>query len=270
MDTTIRGYYEKRDEEDRLTRGASQLEAERTRRLLGRHLAPPPATVLDVGGAAGFYALWLSGRGYEVHLLDPVERLVKEAQRRSGDVADGLASCRVGGARELPFEDGSADAVLLLGPLYHLTARGDRLQALSEARRVLRVGGTLFAAAITRWASALDALAKDYFAIQGRAAIVARTLEDGQHRNINGAGGFTTAFFHRPEELEDEVRESGLSAVALYAVEGPAGYYPDFDERWADERQRENILRLAEALETERYLLGASPHLLIVAKKEAS
>jgi len=269
VDTTIRTYYEKRAEEERLTRGAPQLEAERTRRLLARHLVSPPATVLDIGGAAGFYALWVSGRGYEVHLIDPVERLVDAARRRSGTVSKGLASCRVADARELPFEPGSADAVLLLGPLYHLTERSDRLQALSEASRVLRPGGTLFAAAITRWASALDALAKDYFAIDGRAEIVARTLEDGQHRNVDGAGGFTTAFFHRPEELEDEVRESGLSVTELYAVEGPAGYYPDFDERWADERQRENILRLAEALETERSLLGASPHLLMVAEKQA-
>lgn len=80
-----------------------------------------------------------------------------------------------------------------------------------------------------------------------------------------GAGGFTTAFFHRPDELEDEVRDSGLRPDVLYAVEGPAGFFPDFDERWEDERRREDMLRIAEGLETEPYVLGASPHLLIVA-----
>jgi hypothetical protein len=136
---------------------------------------------------------------------------------------------------------------------------------LVEARRVLRPEGVLIAAAITRWASALDALAKNYFAIPGRSAIVEHALKDGQHRNVDGAGGFTTAYFHRPDELTDEVRESGLSLEVLYAVEGPAAYYPDFDERWSDERQRADIRRIAEALETEEYLLGASPRLLLVA-----
>lgn len=267
FDAAIRTYYEERDEENRLTRGASQLEAERTRQLVGRHLMSPPATVLDVGGAGGAYSLWLAGEGYDVHLIDPVDRLVDEARRRSSGVQRGLASCRVGDARELPFANESADAILLLGPLYHLTSKEDRLRALTEGRRVLRPDGVLIAAAITRWASALDALARDYFAIPGRAAVVERALKDGQHRNLGGAGGFTTAFFHRPDELEDEVRESGLSPRVLYAVEGPAGYFPDFDERWADERQRGDMLRIAEALETEAYLLGASPHLLIVAGK---
>jgi ubiquinone/menaquinone biosynthesis C-methylase UbiE len=267
LDTAIRAYYDERDEENRLTRGASQLEAERTRQIIGRHLISPPATVLDIGGGAGAYALWLSGLGYDVHLVDPVERLVDEALRRSTCAERSLASCRVGDARALPFQDESADAVLLLGPLYHLTAQEDRLLALAEARRVLRTGAVLIAAAITRWASALDALAKDYFAIPGRAAIVEQALKDGQHRNVDGAGGFTTAFFHRPDELKVEVRESGLSLDVLYAVEGPAAYYPDFDERWADERKRRDLLRIAEAMETEECLLGASPHLLLVARK---
>jgi len=266
FDASIRAYYDQRSEEDRLTRGASQLEAERTCRLLERLLPPTPATVLDIGGAAGFYALWLSGRGYEVHLLDPVGRLVEEARRRSRSVDPGLASSEVGDARQLPFEDASADVVLLLGPLYHLTERTDRVRALSEARRVLRPGGMLFAAAINRWASAFDALAKNYFEIPGRSEIVARALRDGQHRNVDGAGGFTTAYFHRPEELQDEASEAGFGSIALYALEGPAGFYPDFDERWADAEQRANILRLAEATEREPSLMGASPHLLLVAE----
>ena len=76
--------------------------------------------MLDVGGGPGVYAVWLAGLGYEVALLDPVELHVTQAR------AAGVARAEVGDARALPFADGSADAVLLLGPLYHLHEADDR------------------------------------------------------------------------------------------------------------------------------------------------
>ena len=70
-----------------------------------------PETVVDVGGAAGTYALWLAQAGYAVHLLDPVPRLVAEAQRRSAAAAQPLASCRVGDARAVGMPRDTADVV---------------------------------------------------------------------------------------------------------------------------------------------------------------
>ena len=64
----------------------------------------------------------------------------------------------VSDARSLDLPDGSADAVLLLGPLYHLASRADRIAAIREAARVLRPGGALFAAAISRWATRIDGM----------------------------------------------------------------------------------------------------------------
>ena len=78
-----------------------------------------------------------------------------------------LASCRVGDARALEMPDETADVVLMLGPLYHLTDAGDRAGALREAARVLKPGGWLFAAAISRYASALDGLARDLLRTPG-------------------------------------------------------------------------------------------------------
>ena len=91
-------------------------------------MPPPPAAVVDVGGAAGAYALWLAERGYGVHLLDRTPRLVAEAQRRSSVAPRPLVSCRVGDARALDLPSGTADVVLLLGPLYHLTDARDRVR----------------------------------------------------------------------------------------------------------------------------------------------
>src|SRR5262245_64690385 len=179
----ITRYYQEVAEEGRLAAGPSQLEFARTKEVVLRYLSPPPATILDVGGASGAYALWLAEGGYQVHLIDPVSRLVEEARRRSEASPNRICPCQVGDARALTFRDGAADGVLLLGPLYHLTETAERLRALREVYRVLRPGGVMFAAAISRYASSLDGIARDLFADPAFAAIVQQDLEQGQHRN---------------------------------------------------------------------------------------
>jgi SAM-dependent methyltransferase len=267
LDPTIADYYHRAPEEHRLEQGPFLLEEARTRELIERHARRPPATVLDVGGAAGAYAIWLADAGYVVHLVDPVPRLVAEAERRSVARRRPLASCRVGEARSLDFPAQSADMLLLLGPLYHLTEAADRARALSEARRVLKPGGQLFAAGISRWASALDGLARDLFQDPRFAAIVERDLREGQHRNpTERLDYFTTAYFHRPDELRAEVLGAGLILDGLYGVEGPGWLLPDVTARLADPRRRADLLQVARLLESEPSVLGFSAHLLVVAR----
>jgi SAM-dependent methyltransferase len=265
----ITRYYQEVAEEGRLAAGPGQLEFARTKEVVLRYLPPPPATLLDVGGAAGAYARWLAGRGYQVHLIDAVPRLVDEARRRSEASPNRICTCQVGDARELTFNDGVADGVLLLGPLYHLTETAERLRALREVYRVLRGGGVMFAAAISRYASALDGVARDLFADPSFAAIVQRDLEQGQHRNeTDNWDYFTTAYLHRPDELRAEVASAGFHCQAVLGLEGPGWVLSDFDERWADPRKREDLLRVARALEGEVSIVGLSAHLLAVGTKE--
>jgi ubiquinone/menaquinone biosynthesis C-methylase UbiE len=267
LDPTIAGYYARTPEESRLEHGAFRLEGVRTRELIERHAPPPPATVLDVGGAAGAYALWLAASGYRVHLIDAVARLVSEAARRSDRSPRPLASCRVGDARALDWPDASADLVLLLGPLYHLTDRADRVRALREARRVLRPEGRVLAAAISRAASALDGLSRELFGDPRFEAIVARDLNDGQHRNTTDRPDyFTTAFFHRPEELVGELDEAGLTVHGVYGIEGPGWLLPDIAQRMEDEARREQVVRVARLLESDPGVMGVSAHLLAVGR----
>jgi ubiquinone/menaquinone biosynthesis C-methylase UbiE len=262
-------YYQEVAEEGRLAAGPSQLEFARTKDVVLRYLPPPPASILDVGGAAGAYALWLAEKGYQVHLIDPVPRLVDEARRRSEASPNPIFTCQLGDARNLPFPDGIADGVLLLGPLYHLTDRADRLLALREAYRVLRPGGVLFAAAISRFASALDGIARDLFADRRFTAIVQQDLQQGQHRNETDRWDyFTTAYFHRPDELHDEVASAGFKVQGVFGLEGPGWILSDFDQRWSNPRKREDLLRVARALEREASIVGMSAHLLAVGVKE--
>jgi SAM-dependent methyltransferase len=267
----IAAYYDRGEEQGRLA-DWGRLEFLRTRELLARFLPAPPVTVLDVGGAAGAYALPLAAEGYAVHLVDPVALHVDQARTASAAQPDApLASVVLGDARALPVDDDSADVVLLLGPLYHLTEAADRARALQEARRALRPGGLLAASAITRFASTLDGVAQGFLLEPGFEAIVERDLADGQHRNPGGhPGWFTTAYFHRPEELEREVAAAGFDVTSLVAVEGAVGAAAEARslDAWIDDpAKREILLRAIRRVEDEPSLLGASPHLLVFATR---
>jgi ubiquinone/menaquinone biosynthesis C-methylase UbiE len=270
LDPAIARFYEVAAEERRLEQGASLLEALRTRELIERYAPPPPKRVMDIGGGAGAYATWLADAGYDVHLLDASPRLVDEARRRSASMKRPLASCDVGDARATRFRDSTADVVLLLGPLYHLTDVSDRHRALQESARVLAPGGVLFAAAISRWASSLDGLVRDLFHDPAFTDIVERDLRDGQHRNLTARlDYFTTAYFHRPDDFRREIADAGLAVDDVFGVEGPGWLLQDIDRRLDDARSRADVLRIARTFEREPSLIGISAHLLAVARKPA-
>ena len=265
----VLSYYEGTDEAGRLGRGTGPLEFARMQELIGRFLPASPAVVLDVGGGSGRYACWLAGLGYEVHLVDPVEKHIEQAREASSAQPEHpLASETLGDARWLDQADGSADAVLLMGPLYHLTDRGDRMAALREAYRVLKPGGVVIAKAINRFASLLDGLSEGYIDDPDFVRILRRDLEEGQHRGLaDDFGYFTTGYFHRPEELETEVREAGFERLGTYAVQGPGAAATDLDGRMSDPAKRAQLLDLIRTVEAEQTLLGMSAHFVVAATR---
>jgi ubiquinone/menaquinone biosynthesis C-methylase UbiE len=185
-----------------------------------------------------------------VRLFDLVAEHVAAAAALPG------VDAQVADARDLPLGDASADAVLVLGPLYHLVDPGDRALALREAARVSR--GLVVAAAISRYAGLLDLGAHG---LLDAAALprVRRAIETGVH---DPALGFTVAYFHLPEELEAELQAAGLRDVAVYGVEGPSG--PALDAHGM-ERLDEFLpaaLECARTVERDPRLLAASAHLL--------
>jgi SAM-dependent methyltransferase len=247
VDDVIR-YYQSHPEQGRLERGRDRLEFARIRGLLRRFAPPPPATVLDVGGATGAYAAWLTEAGYAVHIVDLVEEQVVEARRMAASMSPGF-SASVGDARRLVEADASFDLVLLFGPLYHLAARGDRGQAWAEASRVVRPGGTVLGIVFSRWAALLDAVFRP---------------------PAEPAPGFVEiAYFHEPHEAVAEAAAAGLEVGAIVGVDGPGWLVSDFDRRWDDPAERGNLLRWAGETEDVPELLGLHAHLMVVARRLA-
>jgi ubiquinone/menaquinone biosynthesis C-methylase UbiE len=268
LDADIFNHYARGNEASRLTKGDGRLEHFRTQELLTRYLPEAPATIYDIGGGAGVYALWLAGQGYDVHLLDAMPLHIEQALQASKELGIPLKETIIGDARHLPYPDSGADAVLLLGPLYHLTEREDRLQTLREAYRVLKPNGLLFAVSINRFASTFDGLFNEFYRDSTLLAIIERDLQDGQHRNPEGKEFFTTAFFHHPRELRDEVVDAGFRLEALLGIEGAGAWLQNFDAMWDDPVKREWILRVARRLESEETLLGISAHLMAIGRKK--
>jgi ubiquinone/menaquinone biosynthesis C-methylase UbiE len=265
----IAAHYDAGVEEQRLTAGAGLLEFARTCELISRFFPPAPTNVLDVGGGPGAYACWLARKGYSVHLVDAMPLHVEQALAASRRQASfPLAGATVGDARRLDQRDESVDAALFMGPLYHLTERTDRLAAWREVRRVLKPGGVVLAAAISRFASTLDGLRSGAFDDPVFASIAERDLRDGQHRNpTENPRYFTTAYFHHPEELEAEAREAGLQHETTVGIEGPGWLLQNFDAWWSNPGRQQRLLAIARALEAEPALLGVSAHLIAVARK---
>jgi SAM-dependent methyltransferase len=252
-------YTDDYDEAQRLHRNArGRVERLRTLELLTRHLPPAPARVLDVGGGPGVHAAELAARGHEVTLLDPVPLHRAQAGRYgSFTVADG-------DARRLTEPDGSFDAVLLLGPLYHLTEREDRLAALREARRVVRPGGTVLAAVISRHSLLLHLSARGLLSSDEAARQLAAELAES---GVNDPEtGFTVAYFHTAEELRSEYRDAGLGDPDVYGIEGPL--WPLLASELVEDREDlvTASLRAARAAEQDPALIASSAHIMAVAR----
>lgn len=259
----MHAYYDRAEEGTRLDSPLGVVEFLRTQEIILRALPPAPAVVADIGGGPGRYALWLAGAGagYEVEHRDLVQHHVDEL----ATAAPRGVRTRLGDARALDLPDASVDAVLLLGPLYHLGERTDRVAALREAARVVRPGGPVFAAAISRWAPRLHGLVAQrlYERHPRMREVVERAERDGLLEPAH-EGGFS-AYTHRPDDLRAEILDAGLTLRDLVAVEGIAFALDDLDQRVGSPADLEIVLDTARSGERIPELLGLGPHLVATA-----
>lgn len=248
-------YQERFAEGERLRSREGQLKFVRTQELLGRFLPDPPSNIIDIGGATGHYASWLASIGYRVHLVDVVPAHVEAA------AIVGTFTAAVGDARSLGDTDNSYDVALLFGPLYHLLQAEDRLQALQEAKRVVRSGGLVIAAFISRAAIPIDSYVKGWIGKPGAIDTIRESVQNG-FVNVDRNGFSVISYYHLPSEARAELASAGLDVLSVFGVEGPGWIAPDFDNRWQQPEGRQAILESARIVEEEPELQVLSGHLL--------
>ena len=264
--SAVTSWYEERyREEDRLSR--HHLEFVRVQQIISRYLRADPMVIADIGGAGGTYSFWLAEMGHDVRLVDFTPRHLRLAEDRARSTGVHLGGYHCADARAVPLADQECDLVLEMGPLYHLQQTTDRLDALREARRLLRPGGTIICQVITRWASVLDGFVyghvrDDYFWENTNRVVATGCYENPENRSQF----FTSAYFHRPNEIRQELEEAGFLDIHLVGVEGFSSALPTGDYL-ADPIAGPRLLECLAATESIPELLGVSCHIAAIATK---
>ena len=261
----VRDYYEGGVDQEDARLEQHQLERDLTWRHLARYL-PPAGSILDVGAATGAYTLGLCRLGYSVTAVDLSAALLERARRRlASEGMDGRAQFVVADARDLGAVRGTAfDAVLLMGPLYHLVLEQDRQEAIRQATARLRGGGLLFSTFLSRLGVLGDLMKRTPEWIE-RPHEVRSLLGRGRRPDDQPRGGFR-GYFARVSEIAPLHESLGLRTMALAGVE-PVISADDESYNKLSTPQRELWLDLLFEVSSEATTVGSSRHLLYVGQK---
>jgi ubiquinone/menaquinone biosynthesis C-methylase UbiE len=260
-------YYDRQAEREweRLDRHRTEFAV--TMRALREHLPLPPAHLLDCGGGPGRYAIELARAGYTVTLFDLSSENLQLAEMKAAEAGVTLAGHEQGTATDLSrFPDASFDAVLLMGPLYHLLEEGDRRQALAEAYRVLKPGGLLFAAFIARYAGLRYAAAHEPTWPLEQPALLESILDTGVLPPREEDGRVFVAHFAHPNEVGPLCRQAGFEVQVVLGVEGLVSMIEDEVNALSGEAW-DTWVNLNYRVAADSSIHGCVEHLLVVAHK---
>ena len=140
----LTNYYTTHNEDKRLTTQHGMVEFLTTIHYIEKYLKPG-MRILEIGAGTGRYAHYFAQSGYEVDAVELMDCNIDvfKANTKSGEKitiqqGDAVNLCSIGNERY--------DITLLLGPMYHLYSEEDKIRAISEALRVTKKNGIIFAA----------------------------------------------------------------------------------------------------------------------------
>ena len=142
----LESYYNSYDEEGRLLSRHGRVEYITTQKYIHEALGGnKQKRILEVGAGTGRYSVALAKEGYSVVALELIERNLSILKSKL--TGDEQLQVLQGNALDLSrFADDSFDLTLVLGPMYHLYTKDEKLRALSEAVRVTKSGGFIMVA----------------------------------------------------------------------------------------------------------------------------
>jgi len=249
------------EEQGRLNRHRTEFAV--SLRVILEHLPPPPCTILDIGGGPGRYSIELASRGYAVAMADLSSgslALARKQARKAGVTINAYHHCDVRNLSVIPAD--SFDAALLMGPLYHLQTEADRAEAARNVRRILKPGGIVFAAFITRFAPFRNAACLEPEWLIKNQAYAFEMLETGVH---DRGKNFPQAYFAHPDEVLPLMESSGFQTMDLVGCEGIVSGFEEEINTYTGEAW-EAWVELNYRLGHEATLYGASDHLLYVGR----
>lgn len=264
--STVESYYDENTHEEWERLGRHKTEFAVSLKVLENYLPPAPARVIDIGGGPGRYSIELAKRGYLVTLVDLSAKNLEFACEKASEAGVSFEDAVHGNALDLsPFGDVSFDAVLMMGPMYHLLIREEREQAGREGARILKSGGRMFTAFICRFAPFRWAARYDPQWYLGDLAYARQVLKTGVH---DRGSGFTAAYFAHPTEIAPLMESCGLRSVALFGCEGAVSMNEDLVNTLEGD-DWEAWVELNYEIGSDPSSLGAAEHILHVGEKLA-
>lgn len=250
--SNIEKHYNKHPEDLRLLRRHGIVEFETTMHHL-RRLLSPGMTVLDVGAGTGRYASALTAEGYRVKAVELVRRNIEVFLKR-----DPTADVVQGDARDMPFiPTASADATLLLGPLYHLISDAEKLKALNEAKRVTKPGGLIFVAYLMNEYSILSYC----FDEERIGDLLARGVVDHNFHIQTPEGELYD--YVRLDDINRLNAQAHLQRVTIFSPDGAADYMRTRLNRMSDETFA-HFIDYQKCISERPELIGAGSHVVDV------
>lgn len=263
----IKVFYDKNVEKEDGRLERHQIERDITWRYLDAYL-PSTGKILDIGAGTGSYAIPLAQKGYSITAVDLSSSLIEACQNKVLEAGlEDKITCLVADARDLSgVTDSDFDAVLLMGPLYHLIYEEDRKLAVKEAFTKMKAGGIIFSSFISRFGIWGDVMRKlpGHIEYQDN---VKSVLENGQDASFPPEwGDVFRAYFATVSETIQLHEQEGFKTLVLAGVE-PGGIAADESYKTLTETQKKLWLDLLFSISTEKSSIGASCHLLYIGRK---